>query len=183
MDKSGIGYKAHQSKLIKSLATHDQPSKPKPKKCLEWGQEGHFAHECEAPLPPTLPKHARPFAFNAHYIVRKDKSGKVKVSFMGPPNKLRPKGKWRIWVTPYQEVQTSRSAPESNDAPKEWTWWEVLSRRLKTLDPCRKVKSVFIHIYLFCIPFPFFPSLALAYLLFHISIRKENKKIYHCIAS
>ena len=37
----------------------------------------------------------------------------------------------------------------------KWTRWEVLSRRLKTLDPCRKVKSVFIHIYLFCIPFPF----------------------------
>ena len=62
-------------------------------------------------------------------------------------------GKRRTWVTPYQEVQTSRSTPESNDAPKEWTRWEVLSRRLKTLDPCRKVKSVFIHIYLFCIPF------------------------------
>ena len=43
MDKSGIGYKAHQTKLIKSLATHDQPSKPKPKRCFECGQEGHFA--------------------------------------------------------------------------------------------------------------------------------------------
>jgi len=30
MDKSGIGYKAQQSKLIKSQAIHDQPSKPKP---------------------------------------------------------------------------------------------------------------------------------------------------------
>jgi len=91
MDKSGIGYKAHQSKLIKSLATHDHSSKPKPKRCFECGQEGHFSHECEAPLPPPLPKHARPFAFNAHYIVRKDKSGKVKVSFIEPPNKQRPK--------------------------------------------------------------------------------------------
>jgi len=62
-------------------------------------------------------------------------------------------GKRRTWETPYQEVQTSRSTPESNDAPKEWTRWEVLFRRLKTLNPSRKVKSVVIHIYPFCIPF------------------------------
>jgi len=62
-------------------------------------------------------------------------------------------GKRRIWVTTYQELQTSRSTPESNDAPKEWTRWEVLFRRLKTLNPCRQVKSVVIHIYPFCIPF------------------------------
>jgi len=66
MDKSGIGYKAQQRKLIKSQAIHGQPSKPKPKIYFECGQEGHFAHECEAPLPPPMPKHARPFAFNAH---------------------------------------------------------------------------------------------------------------------
>jgi len=60
-------------------------------------------------------------------------------------------GKRRTWVTPYQEVQTSRSTLESNDAPKEWTRWEVLFKRLKTLNPRRKVKSVVIHIYPFCI--------------------------------
>ena len=62
-------------------------------------------------------------------------------------------GKWRTWVTPYQEVQTLRSTTESNDAPKEWTWWEVLFRRLKTLNSHPKVKSVVLHIYPFCIPF------------------------------
>ena len=55
MEKTGIGYKAQQSKLIKSEATHDQPTKPKPKRCFECGREGHFAHECEAPLPPPCP--------------------------------------------------------------------------------------------------------------------------------
>jgi len=62
-------------------------------------------------------------------------------------------GKWRTWVTPYQKVQTSRSTPESNDAPKEWTRWEVLFRRLNKLNPRRKVKSVVKHIYPFYIPF------------------------------
>ena len=42
-----------------------------------------------------LLKHARPFAFNAHYMLRKDSSGKMKVMFLGPPNKNRPK---KIWV-------------------------------------------------------------------------------------
>jgi len=108
MDKSGIGYKAQQSKLIKSQSSHDQPSKPKPNRCFECGQEGPFAHECEAPLPPHFPKHARPFTFNAHYIVRQDKSGKVKVSFMGPPNKQRPK---KIWV-PKQLVEKVKGAKQ-----------------------------------------------------------------------
>jgi len=48
-------------------------------------------------------------------------------------------GKRRTLVTLYQEVQTSRSTPEPNDAPEEWTRWEVLFRRLKTLNPRRKV--------------------------------------------
>ena len=62
-------------------------------------------------------------------------------------------GKRRTWVILYQAVQTSRSTPESNDAPEEWTRWEVMFRRLKTLNPRRKVTSVVIHIYPFCIPF------------------------------
>ena len=40
-------------------------------------------------------KHGRPFAFNAHYIIRQDKNGKVKINFMGLPSKQRPK---KIWV-------------------------------------------------------------------------------------
>jgi hypothetical protein len=47
--------------------------------------------------PPStlLPKHSRPFVFNAHYLLRKDTSGKVKVTILSPPNKSRPK---KIWV-------------------------------------------------------------------------------------
>jgi len=83
----------------------------------------------------------------------------------------------------------------SDDAPKEWTWQEVLFRGLKTLNPRREVKSVVIYIYLFsfaCISFPFciltfshciiiFP---LAYLLFYISNALEKKiKIFVCLAA
>jgi hypothetical protein len=61
----------------------------------ECGKEGHFAHNCKAKPPTPLPKHSRPFAFNAHCVLRKVANGKVKVTFLGPPNKSRPR---QIWV-------------------------------------------------------------------------------------
>jgi hypothetical protein len=65
-----------------------------------------------------------------------------------------------------------------DDSPKEWTWWEVLFKGLKTLNPHREVKSVFIHIYLFCIIIflwhIYFSVLALHY-------KKKIKIFFMCI--
>ena len=94
MDRRGIGYLANQEKKVQAQHKQQHKSKPKPKRCFECGQ-GHFAHEYQTPPPQTLPKHARPFAFNAHYMLRKDSSGKIKVMLLVPPNKNRPK---KIWV-------------------------------------------------------------------------------------
>ena len=76
MDRSGIGYLAHQEKKAQAQYHQQHKSKPKPKRCFVCGQEDHFSHECQTPPPQPLPKHARPFAFNAHYMLRKDSSGK-----------------------------------------------------------------------------------------------------------
>ena len=74
MDRSGIRYMANKKKKAQA---QQQQQKPKPKKYFECGQDGHFAHECQTPPPQPLPKHARHFAFNAHYMLRKDSSGKT----------------------------------------------------------------------------------------------------------
>jgi hypothetical protein len=53
-------------------ATNQNKAKQNPKtiKCYECG-EGHVPHNCKATPPTPLPKYSRPFAFNAHYVLRK----------------------------------------------------------------------------------------------------------------
>jgi hypothetical protein len=79
-NKSAIGYNS----FVQNKATTQYKSKQTHKliKCFECGKEGHFAHNCKAKPPTPLPKHSRPFAFNAHYVLRKVANGKVKVTFL-----------------------------------------------------------------------------------------------------
>jgi len=51
MDRSGIGYLAHQEKKAQAQHQQQYKSKSKPKRCFESGQECCFAHECETPPP------------------------------------------------------------------------------------------------------------------------------------
>jgi hypothetical protein len=89
-NKTGIGYNSFVQK--KATSQYKAKQTPKPIKCFECGKEGHFALNCKATPPTPLPKHSRPFAFNAHYILRKVANGKVKVTYLGPPSKRQ------IWV-------------------------------------------------------------------------------------
>jgi hypothetical protein len=91
-NKSGIGCNS----FVQKKATNQNKAKEnsKPIKFYECGK-GHFAHNCKATPPTPFPRHSRPFAFNAHYVLRKVANGKVKVTFLGPPSKSIPK---QIWV-------------------------------------------------------------------------------------
>ena len=65
----------------------------------------------------TRVKGSRPFAFNAHYMLRNDSSGKMKVIFLGPPNKNMPK---QIWVT--KSLVEKVKGPHQVWVPKQQAW-------------------------------------------------------------
>jgi hypothetical protein len=110
-NKSGIGYNSFVQK--KATSQYKAKQTPKPIKCFECGKEGHFAHNCRAKPPTPLPKHSRPFAFNAHYVLRKVANGTVKVTFLGPPSKSRMR---QIWVAKYLIEKVT--GPMQNRPPK-----------------------------------------------------------------
>jgi hypothetical protein len=92
-NKSGIGYNSFVQK--KATSQYNAKQTPKPIKCFKCGKEGHFVHNCKATPPTPLSKHSKPFAFNAHYVLRKVANKKVKLTSLSPPNKSRPR---QIWV-------------------------------------------------------------------------------------
>jgi hypothetical protein len=107
-NKSGIGYNSFVQK--KATSQYKAKQTPKPIKCCG---KRHFAHNCKTTPPTPMPKHSRPFAFNAHYVLRKVANGKVKVAFLGPPSKSRPR---QIWVA--KSLIERVTGPMQNRAPK-----------------------------------------------------------------
>jgi hypothetical protein len=110
-NKSGIGYNFFVQK--KATSQYKAKQTPKPIKCFECGKEVHFAHNCKATPPTPLPKHSRPFTFNVHCVLRKVANGKVKVTFLGPPSKSRPR---QIWVA--KSLIEKVTGPKQNRALK-----------------------------------------------------------------
>jgi hypothetical protein len=110
-NKSGIGHNLFMQKKATNLYKAKQT--PKPIKCYECGKERHFAHNCKATPPTPLLKHLIPFASNAHYVLRKVANGKVKVTFLGPPSKSRPR---QIWVT--KSLIEKVTSPMQNRTPR-----------------------------------------------------------------
>jgi hypothetical protein len=72
---------------------------------------GELQDQAKPPTP--LPKHSRPFSFTAHYVLRKVANGIVKVTFLDPPSKSRPR---QIWVA--KSLIEKVTGPMQNRAPK-----------------------------------------------------------------
>ena len=94
MDRNGIGYLVNQEK--KAQAQQQHKSKLKPKRCFKCEQEDHFAMSAKLhhhnPCPSMLDLLLSMLITCLERILVK----KMKVMFLGPPNKNRPK---KIWVT------------------------------------------------------------------------------------
>jgi hypothetical protein len=54
-----------------------------------------FCPQLQSHTTKSLAKALKTICFDAHYVLKKVANGKVKVTFLGPPSKSRPR---KIWV-------------------------------------------------------------------------------------
>ena len=112
MDRSGIRYLANQEK--KAQAQQQYKSKPKPKRCFEYDKKATLPMSAKLHHHNPCPNMLDLLLFNAHYMFRKDSIVKIKVMFLGPPNKNRSK---KIWVA--KSLVEKVKGPQQVWAPKQ----------------------------------------------------------------
>jgi hypothetical protein len=106
-EKNGIGYPPFKQ----SCQPPPSIKIEKPKWCTECLTEGHFMFECKVEPKKSMPKHLRPFAFNAHYVLQRNSKGVVKARFLGKKDESRPN---KLWVP-------KSLIPKTKNPNEKWT--------------------------------------------------------------